>query len=117
LKKVILVEDDVDTVYVVEIILNNAGYTVININRELPVEEIAAINPDLVIVDYLLPFTSGHTLCAEIKNHPKTKHIPVILYSANNLLPKVAHECKADAFIPKPFDIDYFVNVVQRLAN
>ena len=117
MKKVILVEDDSDTVGVVDIILQDAGFLVININRQLPVEEVAAIKPDLVIVDFLLPFGLGNELCAELKSHPKTKDIPVILYSANYLAPKVAEDCKADAFIPKPFDIDDFVNTVKMFAN
>ena len=69
----------------------------------------------MIIIDYLLPYHLGNELCAEIKNFPGTKHIPVILYSASSLLRKVAEECHADAYIAKPFDLDHFLNEVNRL--
>jgi DNA-binding response OmpR family regulator len=116
LKKILLIEDDVDTIDMVEIMLQGAGYAVIKINRLIVLGEIAEINPDLIILDFLLPYFLGNELCAEIKSAPATKHIPVILYSASNILRKVAEECNADAYIPKPFDLDHFLNEVNRLA-
>lgn len=116
MKKVVVIEDDIDTINIVDIILRDEGFAVITINRDITIEEIALIKPNLVLVDYLLPFIMGNKLCAEIKNNPKTKTIPVILYSANVLAPKVAKECNADAFIPKPFDLDDFINVIKRVA-
>ena len=100
----------------VEIMLQGAGYAVIKINRLIKPKEIAVINPNLIIIDFLLLYGLGNELCAEIKNDPGTQHIPVILYSASSLLPKVAEECHADAYISKPFDLNYFLNEVNRLA-
>jgi CheY-like chemotaxis protein len=117
LKKILVVEDDTDTLDIVETILHNAGYAVIKVNREITIEEIQSIRPNLVIVDFLLPHKMGNEICYEIKERPETKDIPVILFSASNLLPKVAHQCKADAFISKPFDTDHFIDVVNRVAN
>ena len=115
MKKILLIEDDVDTIDMVEIMLQGAGYAVIKINRLIDLKEITVINPNLIIIDFLLPYRLGNELCAEIKSDPGTKHIPVILYSASSLLRKVAEECRADAYIPKPFDLDHFLNEVSRL--
>lgn len=118
MKKVLIVEDDADTIEIVETILNGAGYAVIKISREITVKEIAGIKPNLVILDYLLPYTFlGNELCAAIKDNPKTDGIPVILYSASNLAEGVAHKCKADGFLSKPFDLDHFISLVDTLAN
>jgi CheY-like chemotaxis protein len=117
LKKILIVEDDVDTIDIVATILNGAGYAVIKINREITIKEIAGIRPNLVILDYLMPYTLGNELCSAIKDNPKTDSIPVMLYSASNLAESVAHKCKADAFIAKPFDLDHFISLVDRLAN
>lgn len=116
MKKVLLIEDDLDTVAIVDIILQEEGFVVININWEIHVEEIAAIDPNMVIVDYLLPFMRGNDICAQIKSSPKTKDIPVILYSANYLASRVAKECNADAFMHKPLDINEFKELIKRLA-
>jgi DNA-binding response OmpR family regulator len=117
LKKVLIVEDDIDTIEIVEAILNRAGYAVIKINREITIREIAGIKPNLVILDYLLPYALGNELCLEIKANPKTESIPVILYSASNLAEGISRKCKADGFISKPFDLDHLVSLVDRLAN
>ena len=117
MKKVLVIEDDADTIEMVEYLLQDAGYAVIKINREVFLSEIAAINPDLVVLDYLLPHALGNNLCSSLKSDPKTKHIPVILYSASNLGKKVADECKADEFIPKPFDVDLFLDKVDELTQ
>jgi DNA-binding response OmpR family regulator len=117
LKKVLVLEDDTDTLDIVETILHDAGYAVIKVNREITLAEIRLIKPNLVIVDFFLPNRMGNEICNEIKKGPETKDIPVILYSASNLLQKMADECKADAFIPKPFDMNSFIDVVNRIAN
>ena len=117
MKKILIVEDDPDTIEIVEAVLHMAGYAVIKINREITIKEIAGINPNLVILDYLMPYTLGNELCSAIKGNPKTKNIPVILYSASKLDKRVVTECKADEFVSKPFDLNHLLAVVDRLAN
>lgn len=116
MKKILLIEDDLEVSFIVEFVLREAGYAVILINREILYTEIAAINPNLVILDYLLPYALGDELCKTLKSRPDTKHIPVLLYSASNFGPAVARECKADGFMPKPFDIDQLLGAVKKLA-
>lgn len=116
MKKILVVEDDADTIDVVELVLKDAGYIVIKINREITMAEIGAINPHLVLLDYLLPYALGNELCTQIKAHPQTGHIPVILYSASNLGKKVADECRADGFISKPFDVDHLVQMIGQIS-
>jgi len=111
-----LIEDDADTSYIIEFILRDAGYAVIKINREILYTEIAAINPNLVILDYLLPYALGDELCKTLKSRPDTRHIPVLLYSASDFGPAVAKKCEADGFMPKPFDIDQLLGAVKKLA-
>ncbi|MEO6849614.1 MAG: response regulator [Mucilaginibacter sp.] len=116
MKKILVIEDDADTSDIVEFMLKDAGFIVITINRLVFSTEIAAINPNLIVLDYLLPHALGNELCIGIKGRPETKHIPVLLYSASNLGQQVADECQADAFIAKPFDIDHFMDAVHRLV-
>ena len=114
MKKIIIVEDDPDTLDLMEIILRDCNYIVIKVNREISVKEIYSIKPDLIIIDFLLPFGLGTELCLNIKSNHHTKEIPVLMYSANNDIEKLAKDNGADAYIAKPFDIDDMVHLVEK---
>jgi DNA-binding response OmpR family regulator len=113
LKKIIIIEDDVDTLEVMELILRDNGYAIIKANRLVTIKEIISINPNLAILDVLLPYGFGSDLCLEIKSNPKSSHIPVILYSASSDLKKLAKDSLANAYIPKPFDLNRLVEMVK----
>ena len=115
-KKILIIEDDIHTLEFVEILLHGSGYAVIKANRQIPIKEVAGINPNLVLIDYLLPYVLGTALCLEIKNTESTKHIPVILYSVSSNLQTIAKESRADGYIAKPFDINDLINMVNRLT-
>ena len=74
--RILIVEDDPDILDLIEAILRQEGYAVIRINRPVAVKEITGIKPDLVILDYLLPFGLGSDLCLEIKKEPGLPRYP-----------------------------------------
>ncbi len=117
MKKVLVIENDIDTLEIVGILLENNNFEVIQSPQKRSVKEIAEINPDIVVIDYLLGDGYGNELCLEIKTNPSTKHIPVILFSASPNLEKVIETCLADAFIAKPFDLEDFLEMVNQWAN
>ena len=113
MKKIIIIEDDVDTLDMMELILRDNGFAVIKANRMVSVDEIISITPNLAILDIMLPYGFGSDLCLEIKNNSKSKHIPVILYSASSELKKLAKASCADAYLEKPFDLDKLLKMVK----
>ena len=117
MKKILIVEDDPDILDLIETILRQEGYAVIKINRPVPIKEVIGIKPDLVILDYLLPYGLGSDLCLEIKTNPVTRTIPVLLFSASLSLAEIASISRADDFIAKPFDLDQFLSLVSRWIN
>lgn len=117
MKKVLVVEDDVDTLDLVELILQDNGYAVTTANKQVTIEEIISIEPDLIILDFLLPFVLGSELCLEIKSNPLTEHIAVMLYSASSGVDKLARDCKADAYLAKPFDLDELLKLVDEICQ
>lgn len=69
----------------------------------------AQTNPDLCLLDVMLPDGSGLELCNELKNNTLYKHIPIIIMTANAGIEKMKDDCLANDFISKPFDIDDLV--------
>ena len=57
---------------------------------------------------------SGIDVCKELK---KTTGIPIILFSAHANLEKTYRECKADRFIPKPFETANLLNVISEVLS
>lgn len=64
---------------------------------------------DLIILDVMLPDGNGFSVCKALKSNSETKHIPVMLMSANLNSHSFGSEWNAQDFIEKPFDIDNFV--------
>jgi len=113
--KVLVIEDDEQTAELVRIFLSMNGY---RIQIETSSTDIAGLlevsNPDLLIIDYLLPFMNGGELCAIVKKDMNWKHLPVIIYSA---YPKVINSLgiyQCNAFLAKPFELDDLLNLVER---
>lgn len=61
--------------------------------------------PDLFLIDYGLPYKDGFTICKELKEDERTKHIPVILFSANRISEILLRDSHCDSYIQKPFDL------------
>ncbi|MEJ7558150.1 MAG: response regulator [Pedobacter sp.] len=112
-KKILVIENDVDTAYIIMEILKQAGYVVFQTTVGSFDVDLRIIHPDIIIIDYKLGnFINGAHLCEKIKNNILTADTPAILISACPGLPEIALACKADAYIEKPFDINYFVSTV-----
>lgn len=113
-KKIIVIEDDDDILDLMQYVLEDEGYLVWASDRSEHVDVIAEHQPDLVLLDDRLRDDYGHVICSRIKSHPRTKHIPVILVSATRNLDKVAEDCNADDFLPKPFDLYDLLKLVKQ---
>jgi CheY-like chemotaxis protein len=73
--------------------------------------------PDLVILDLNLPRRSGHEILSVIKDHPRTRTVPVIVLSSSGLTEDIqkAYGAHANCYIQKPQNIDDFFHVCSLL--
>jgi DNA-binding response OmpR family regulator len=112
--KILVIEDDPETAEVVRILLSMNGYQPIIESGSLDILGLLKYTrPDLVIIDYLLPFINGGELCASIKNDNDWKHLPVIIYSAYSRVINSLGNYHCDAFLPKPFDLNELLSLVK----
>lgn len=111
-KKVLFIDDDTELQSLLTVVLEDEDFDLIGLVNIVEVADIANYNPDLILLDEWLLDKKGSDICLELKSEPKTVDIPVILVSAVNGIEKIAARCKADAFISKPFDINYIIKVI-----
>lgn len=110
MKKILVVDDDIDILNVVQLVLDANGFKVFGTpNWQQINTHIDAFKPDLILLDVSLGTQDGRNICKQLKSNNNTKHIPVILFSANHNIEKSLPECLADNFISKPFDINDLV--------
>jgi len=113
-KRILIVEDDYDILCILTDVLNEEGYQVVGFNYTASiVDNIAMYQPDLVMLDFLLPGVNGGELCREIKTNSSTMHLPVVLLSAFPRLTESLGDYGCDRFIAKPFDMDVLIHTVE----
>lgn len=114
-KKILIIDDDVAILEVMKIILEDKGYHVITTPTGDNIEEkVQDLSPNIILLDFWLAGIDGHYIAKQLKSKVSTKHIPVIMVSANHDPKKIAIEVGADDFLEKPFDIDDLVNIVEK---
>ncbi|RCH53849.1 response regulator [Mucilaginibacter hurinus] len=118
IKKVLLVENDRDTLDILIYILEDKGYHVISSATGAVLSRIHELQPDIIILDeWLDNGESGSEWCRRVKADNSTAGIPVLLISTHPRLEDIAHAAGADGFIKKPFDINGFCSTVERYLN
>ena len=103
-KKILVIDDELAIRDLIELVLKRENYQVKTAeNGTMGLMEINSFQPDLVLMDLMLPDYSGYDLCREIV---KKSTIPVIMLSAKNeTIDKVMGlELGAEDYITKPFD-------------
>jgi len=106
LKKKILVADDQEgNQILMKYILEKKGYEVlVASDGEEAIEVTTEMDPDLVLMDVVMPGMDGYEACKILKDNPKTKNIPIVMItSLNDVTDKVKGlEVGADDFMSKP---------------
>jgi DNA-binding response OmpR family regulator len=105
-KKILVVEDEAELTRAIQIRLEEAGYEVlIAYDGQAALENARAENPDLIVLDLMLPKMDGYKVCRMLKFDEKYEKIPVVMLTARaqEKDEDLGYEVGADAFITKPF--------------
>ncbi len=111
-KRILIADDDPAILDVMRQILEDEGYEVKTTADGETVKKMQTEYPDLLLLDIWMSGTDGRNICKFLKSNKATKHIPVIMISANKDTMSIAKEAKADDFLAKPFDLDELLNKV-----
>ena len=123
-KLVYVVEDDEEQLFVLRILLTDAGFSVVTeSNADKVMDSVKILKPDVVLLDVMLPSRvglDGFLLCAEMKNTPELAHTKIIIVSAiakgiGAQREKVISEVGADDFILKPYDPPLLISHIKEL--
>jgi adenylate cyclase len=103
---ILVVDDTPQNIRLQSTILRHHGYRVISASSgEEALTSIAAEEPDLVLLDVLMPGLDGYAVCARLRASPATRFLPTIMITASGEQEKVrALEAGADDFLQKPLN-------------
>ena len=122
-KKILVIDDDPDLVETVSIILKSKKYEVIAAYGGIEgLEKAKKENPDLIVLDVMMPDKDGYTVCKELKADPELSRIPVLLLTAvvshiptTRYTQQMGMETEADDYIDKPVEPGVLVERIEAL--
>ena len=118
-KKILVVDDEPDVLRVTSIRLKKLGYNVLTAaGGKESLDTMRSENPDLVLLDLVMPFMNGAEVCEQIKNDKTLKHIPIILFTASGNGAMTAEQIKkigADDYIIKPFEPEELMGKLEEI--
>ena len=116
-KKILIAENDPDILYILDVILKNAGYHVQVLNHGSPIVESQVDLPDLFILDKDLPVIDGLAISKYLKLKDETREIPIIMISAYHKLKQKAEDAGVNEFVEKPFDVQTLLSTIEKYLN
>jgi two-component system phosphate regulon response regulator PhoB len=108
MKKVLIIEDEKDLAELLAFNLEKEGYTATCIHDgKLGLERAAVDQPDLILLDLMLPGLLGTEVCKALRKDQRTAQIPIIMITAkgDEIDRVVGFEVGADDYIVKPFSM------------
>ncbi len=104
-QKILVVDDDLDSVKLIGIMLQRQGYEIVAAQSGAQaLVKAETENPDLVILDIMMPDMDGYEVCRRLRTNPATDSLPIIMFTAKTLVgDKVAgFQAGADDYLTKP---------------
>lgn len=104
-EKVLIIDDDVDTLKLVGLMLERQGYEIaVASNGTIGLTKAAEENPELILLDVMMPDLDGYEVTRRLRTNPALAHIPIIMFTAKTMVDdKVAgFEAGVDDYLTKP---------------
>ncbi len=115
--KILAVDDTPDNLFLLEAILSEESYQFSGAeSAKSALETVQKLPPDLILLDVMMPEMNGYEVTRQIRQNPKTAHIPILLLTAHDrsVLNK-GMKAGANGLLCKPFDIPDLLNQIAEL--
>ena len=116
-KRVLIADDEQDIVETIKFNLELENIECIEAyNGEKALSMAKNENPDLILLDIMMPKINGYKVCRLLKFDESYKHIPIIMLTARAQEKDIelGEETGADEYVTKPFDMEMIVEVVKK---
>lgn len=104
-EKILIVDDDIETVRLVGLMLKRKGYETITANNGAQGIELAVSEkPDLIVLDIMMPDMDGYQVTVLLRNNPITAETPILMFTAKGQVDDkvTGYEAGADDYLTKP---------------
>jgi len=117
-KKILVVDDEPDTLELVKLVLESAGFDAILVNNGMEaLAKIDAEKLDLVLLDIMMPDMDGWDVFRKIRERNSNIPIAILTAKAQNIDKLLGlHVLKADDYITKPFGKNELIRKVRKLT-
>jgi len=118
--KILIVDDEPNIVVPLQFLMEQNGYqTLVAQSGEEALETISKEQPDLVLLDIMLPGIDGFEVCEIVRLKPEWRHIRIIFLTAKGRDVDIAKGMVlgADEYITKPFSNQQIIDAVTKLLN
>lgn len=119
-KKIVVVDDEVPIARMLKIRLESNGYNVFMAHDgKAGLELVHKVNPNLIILDLVLPVIDGFKVCRMLKFDNTYKNIPIVMLSARSAeeSQKLGQQLGANAYMTKPFEPDVLLKKIEELIG
>ena len=119
-KKILIVDDNADLLTVLRLGFSKAGYVVRTAdNGAVALKKARTFEPDLLLLDLIMPEMDGFAVCETLKKNPATAGIPIVVLTglASELSRFAGLESGADEYLTKPFNFNEILAKVQDVLD
>ena len=119
-KRILVVDDDPDLVSVLEARLKTNGYEGRGVSDAVMVVEVACtFNPDLIMLDLMLPGGDGLVVLKRLWMIPSVKNIPVVVLTGvrDEGYKKKILEAGVSAYVEKPYDVEDLLSKIRGILG
>jgi two-component system, cell cycle response regulator DivK len=111
-KKILVIEDNEQNIYLITFILENNGYEVVQAGDGIKGIELASqVKPILILLDIQLPVMDGYAVARKLKSNPELAHVPIVAVTSYAMVGDRENCLNAGCvgYITKPINPETFV--------
>jgi len=118
--KILVVDDDIHATTLFKTLLTAKGYEAVIVNDSATAVDIAnSTNPDLIILDLMMPEPNGFEVCKTLRTDPNFSKTPIVIFTAmgDSESKEAAFQAGANEFLTKPFRVEDLMHRIKTLIK